>query len=205
MIYSGIVLFVGKQGKGKTYSAIHYIESILNDEQIILTNVKSYYNNTKDKHKILYYQTFSEIIIKATTLNEIGKKYIIFFDEIFTTLEKSGSLQRKYLSFISQLRKRNILLISTAQEWAEINITFRRYCRFEIDCNMINIPITKKAICINKVNDGDQIHWDNDLQDFIAPTLEINIHKAYKKIVELYDTFETIEMTEQMNKSKTKF
>lgn len=70
---------------------------------------------------------------------------------------------------------------------------------------MINIPITKKAICINKVNDGDQIHWDNDLQDFIAPTLEINIHKAYKNIVELYDTFETIEMTEQMNKSKTKF
>ena len=38
-------------------------------------------------------------------------------------------MNKKILSFLSQLRKRKILFI-TAQEVVEINITFRRYCRF---------------------------------------------------------------------------
>ena len=45
---------------------------------------------------------------------------IIFFDEIFTVLEKRTNISKKILSFISQLRKRKIVLVTTAQEWLEI-------------------------------------------------------------------------------------
>lgn len=120
-------------------------------------------------------------------------KYIIFFDEIFTILEKKSTINKKILSFISQLRKRKIIFVTTAQEWSEINITFRRYVRFQVSCHMFSIPVFKRAFLINKVNDGDNIKWDNDSQDWIAPTVSTNFMKGNLEIIESYDTFETIE------------
>lgn len=118
-------------------------------------------------------------------------------------IEKAGALKKEFLSFLSQLRKREIIFVSTAQEWSEINITLRRYCRFQIACNMQNIKFNKKALCINLINDGDGIKWDNDSQDFIAPLLETNIFKGNKEIIEKYDTFETIDTAKEgLNKSK---
>lgn len=117
---------------------------------------------------------------------------IIFYDEIFTLLEKAKTLDKEILSFLSQLRKRQIILITTAQEWLEINITFRRYIRFQIDCNMISLPFLKTAICINCINDGDLITWDNNINEYVAPRVQTNIFKGNRYIVDAYDTFETI-------------
>lgn len=118
--------------------------------------------------------------------------YIIFFDEIFTILNKNMPINKEILSFLSQLRKRKIVLLTTAQEWAEIPITFRRYCRFQIDCNMFPLPIFSTAFMFYKVNDGDSIKWNNDTQEFEAPTISGYIGKCDKRIIESYDTFETI-------------
>lgn len=126
------------------------------------------------------------------SINTDEHHIIIFFDEIFTTLAKSGALKKDFLSFLSQLRKRKILLITTAQEWSEINITFRRYVRFQVVPNMFPLPFTKTAFIIKYINDGDLIHWDNDCQDFIAPTIETSFAKGNLDIIQLYDTFETI-------------
>lgn len=120
------------------------------------------------------------------------KKYILFFDEIFTILEKKTAINKKILSFISQLRKREIIFVTTAQEWSEINITFRRYVRFQISCNMFALPFTKLAFLLNRVNDGDGIKWDNDAQDWIAPTIATNFMKGNQSVIDSYDTFETI-------------
>lgn len=117
-------------------------------------------------------------------------------------MEKSGSLCSEILSFISQLRKRQIIFVSTAQEWSEINITFRRYCRFQVSCNMIALPFFKTAIVINRINDGYQIRWDNDQQEFIAPPIRTNISKGQKRIIEQYDTFETIKIGRLLNRRK---
>lgn len=37
-----------------------------------------------------------------------------------------------------QFRKRGIYFITTAQEWLDIDISFRRSSRFVVDCNMFN-------------------------------------------------------------------
>lgn len=107
-------------------------------------------------------------------------------------MEKQTRINKKILSFLSQLRKRKIIFVTTAQEWSEINITFRRYVRFQISCNMISLPFLKTAICYNVVNDGDQIRWDNDTQDFIAPRISAKLSKGVEGIIRSYDTFETI-------------
>lgn len=186
----GLYCYTGKQGTGKTYSAVNFlIKNKLCYNYIVITNVKSFspFNDT------IYMTNINDIIDFMVEHESDGKKYILFFDEIFTILEKKTAINKKILSFISQLRKRKIIFITTAQEWSEINITFRRYVRFQVSCNMISIPILHYAFLINKVNDGDGIKWDNDSQDWIAPTIQTNFMKGNLEIIESYDTFETIQ------------
>lgn len=185
----GLFCYTGKQGKGKTYSAIKFIT----DQKIkynykILTNVKSYdlFSDT------LYFEDINDIIDYCVQFKDNEKNVIIFFDEIFTILEKKTPINKKILSFLSQLRKRKIIFVTTAQEWSEINITFRRYVRFQISCNMISIPIFKNAIIYNTINDGDLIRWNNDTQDFEAPRISANLSKGNESVINSYDTFETI-------------
>ena len=183
----GLYCYTGKQGKGKTYSAIKFLIDRKNkDKYIILTNVLSF-NYFKDT---IYFQSINEMIDFILEHENDGNKYIIFFDEIFTILEKKTAINKKILSFLSQLRKRKILFVTTAQEWSEINITFRRYVRFQIDCNMFEF--FKIAFIYNKINDGDQIRWNNDTQEFEAPRVSANFAKCNKYIIDSYNTFETI-------------
>lgn len=159
-------------------------------ECIILTNVKSF----KVFEDTIYFDSISKLMDYVIN-NYTKHKFIILFDEIFTILEKQKAINKDILSFISQLRKRKIIFLTTAQEWAEVNITFRRYVRFQIDCNMFNVPIINRAFMFYKVNDGDNIKWNNDSQEFVAPTISGYIGKCDKRIIESYDTFETIKVT----------
>lgn len=185
----GLFAYTGKQGKGKTYSAINFaIEQKLRFNYTILTNIKSFkvFDDTK------YFESIYDIIDFCTKFKDNDQNVLILFDEIFTVLEKSQAMAGEILSFISQLRKRKIIFITTAQEWSEINITFRRYVRYQISCNMISLPIIKTAVLINRHNDGDGIKWDNDAQDFVAPLIRTKISKGKLSIIQSYDTFETI-------------
>ena len=106
-------------------------------------------------------------------------------------LEK-GKLNKSILSFISQLRKRGIYLVTSAQEWLEINVTFRRYVRYQVDCSIFNLPIFGCAISINRINDGYNMHWDNFENEYVSPTLKTTIKKCSKRIADSYDTYEVI-------------
>lgn len=185
----GLYCYTGKQGKGKTYTCINFLinYTIHNPDVLILSNIKSF----KTFENIKYFEDINELIDYCVAHYQ-DEKIIILFDEIFTILEKRTAINKKILSFISQLRKRQIIFLTTAQEWAEVNITFRRYVRFQIDCNMFSLPLTHTAFLLYRVNDGDQIKWDEQEMDFVAPTLETYFGKAKKSVVEQYDTFETI-------------
>lgn len=185
----GLFCYTGKQGKGKTYSAINFLTDQKNKfGYTIITNVKSF----KTFEDTIYFEDIHDIINYCTEFKGNDKNVIIFFDEIFTILEKQTKINKEILSFLSQLRKRKIIFVTTAQEWSEINITFRRYVRYQISCNMISLPFTKTAIIFNTINDGDLIRWNNDTQDFEAPRISANISKGLLSVINSYDTFETI-------------
>lgn len=184
----GVYVFCGKQGSGKTLSVIDFIESTRSKTQKVITNVKSYALNHKDY--CIYEDNFYNII-KGFNNGTYNSDYIIFFDEIFTLLEK-GKLDKSILTFISQLRKRCVYLVSTAQEWLEINVTFRRYCRYQIDCSLFNLPIFNCCFSINEINDGYNMKWDNLQNEYVSPRLKTTIKKCSLKIANSYDTFEVI-------------
>lgn len=174
----GVYCYCGKQGSGKTYSAVEFI--LQNKNVPIYSNVSSIkgVNYT-------YFNGFEQLL-------ELRDKTdcIIFYDEIFTALTRSSKMTTDVLDFLSQMRKRRIIFITTAQEWLEINMTFRRYCRFQIECDMKNI--LGLGILIKHCYDAEQMKWSQEDNDYIAPLVETTISKCNVRVVNSYDTFEQI-------------
>ena len=88
------------------------------------------------------------------------------------------------------MRKRNIIFLTTAQEWLEINITLRRYCRYQIECQMLNI--LGLGVLVKRMYDAEQLKWSNDDNEYVAPLIETTISKCNLSVANSYDTFEQI-------------
>lgn len=188
------MLYTESKATGKTYSAIKFcIDQKLSRNCIIITNVQSFkvFSDTVYITDILELIDYVLKYCDSLPPNETPN-IIILFDEIFTILEKQTRINKEILSFISQLRKRKIIFVTTAQEWLEVNVTFRRYVRYQIDCNMFSLPIFKTAFLINAINDGELLKWDNNENEYVAPRISTNFSKGNLSVIESYDTFETI-------------
>lgn len=175
----GVYCYCGKQGQGKTYSAVEYL--LQNKDKRIYSNVK-----TIQGVKYTPIGGFDDLL-KLRDESDC----IILYDEIFTALTKTSRINTDVLDFLSQMRKRRIIFITTAQEWLEINMTLRRYCRYQIDCRMINF--FGLGILIKTFHDAECMKWSNDDNEYVAPLLETSISKCNLEVANSYDTFEQIE------------
>lgn len=174
----GVYCYCGKQGSGKTYSAVEFL---MNNKNIpIYSNVA-----TIKGIDYTYFSGFDELL-KLRDKTDC----IIFYDEIFTALTKSSKMNTEVLDFLSQMRKRRIIFITTAQEWLEINMTLRRYCRFQIECSMRNF--LGLGILIKNMYDAEQMKWSQEDNEYVAPIIETTISKCNLRVANSYDTFEQI-------------
>lgn len=181
----GVYCYCGKQGKGKTYSLVEYLND--NKEDILcFCNIKGI-----TCCEYTYYTGFSELMqIKRYIDNpkfSTDKQIVIVYDEIFTELQKQSKINKEVLDFLCQMRKRKIIFLTTAQEWAEIPLTFRRFCRYQIDCCMI--PFFGTGVLLKRFYDAENMKWSNDEQEHIAPLVESTITHTRKHIADSYDTF----------------
>ena len=173
----GVYCYCGKQGSGKTYSVIEFLRE--NKNKKIYANVSSI--------KGINYTYFSGFDNLLKLQNE--HDCIIFYDEIFTALTKSSKINSEVLSFLSQMRKRKIIFLTTAQEWLEIPMTLRRYCRYQIDCKMRTFFV---GILTKHMYDAEQMKWSNEDNEYIAPLITTTISKCNVVVANSYDTFEEI-------------
>lgn len=199
----GLYTYTGNQGKGKTYSLIEYIYD--NKETcFFFTNIQNItcldYMPTKNNvvPNAIYYKGFDGLIQCKERLDHgeydkvIGDKQIVFiFDELFTELTRGTKLSLQVQDFLCQLRKRKIIFLTTAQVWPEVPLYFRRLCRFQINCNMF--PFLSTGFIIKEFNDAENMKWDEELQEHVAPCLELSFSKVRKKVSQCYDTRERIE------------
>lgn len=174
----GVYCYCGKQGSGKTYSAVEYL--LENKDKRIYSNITSI--------KGVKYTPIGGFDDLLKLRNETD--CIIIFDEIFTALTRTSKMTTEVLDFLSQMRKRRIIFITTAQEWLEINMTLRRYCRYQIDCRMINF--FGLGILIKTFHDAEQMKWSQLENEYVAPVLETSISKCNIEVANSYDTFEQI-------------
>ena len=189
----GLYTYTGNQGKGKTYSLIEYLFDN-KDKCVFFGNIKNI--NIKGLSYV-YYDGFNGLVKTKQDLDSglydefINNKQVVFiFDELFTELQKTSRLSLQVQDFLCQLRKRKIIFLTTAQVWAEVPLYFRRLCRYQIDCNMF--PFFSSGLIVKKFNDAENMKWDNDLQEHVAPTLELSIAKVRKVVSQCYDTRERI-------------
>lgn len=174
----GVYCYCGKQGSGKTYSVVEFLKNQENVE--IYSNIKSV-----SGVDYTYFSGFDELLkLKDKT------DCIIVYDEIFTALTKQSKMTTEVLDFLSQMRKRRIVFLTTAQEWLEINITLRRYCRYQVECSMFNIFRT--GILLKRVYNAELLKWDNLENEYIAPLIETTISKCNLSVANSYDTYEQI-------------
>lgn len=198
----GIYCYCGFQGNGKTYSCVEYVldnyDKIELFSNVIINNINFvYYNGFKElltlRDSIDYAKSRGNnfIIFKGKKIPIDFEKQIVFiYDEIFSELQRGSKIDTNVLDFITQMRKRGFILLTTAQIWNDIPITWRRLTRFQIDCNMRNflgINILKKVF-----HDAEQMKWSNDEQEFLAPIISTTITHTRKYIANAYDTFQLI-------------
>lgn len=181
----GIMCYVGKQGMGKTFSLVEYL--IDNSKNIKVFSNISDIDNVED---ITYFKGFKELIKIKEDIDsgkiKTDKQLVIVFDEVFTELQKGSKVGQEVMDFLCQMRKRQIIFLTTCQEWAELPLTFRRFCRFQIDCKMI--PFLWTGILIKTFKDAENMKWSNDEQEHVAPLVETTITKCRKYIADSYDT-----------------
>lgn len=190
----GLFVYCGSQGKGKTYSLVEYL--VDNSKKIqVFSNI----SNILNVENIEYYKGFDGLIkikhdLDSGELKVLSdKQLVIVFDEIFTELQKGDKLSKEVLDFLCQMRKRKIIFLTTAQYWAELPISYRRFCRYQIDCDMF--PVLWTGILKKTFHDAENMKWEQEEQDFIAPITETTFTKCRKKIAESYDTFLRISST----------
>jgi len=172
----GVYCFCGKQGTGKTFATVNFI--LKNLDKPIYSNV-----HLKDI-EYTHFDGFEQML----KIND--HHCIIVFDEIFSALAKTSRIDPEIMSFLSQQRKKEVIFITTAQEWMEIPMTLRRYVRYQIDCSIFNIlPF---SILVERYRDGEQMRWDNLENDYVAPIIKTKITKMAKQTTGFYDTFEVI-------------
>lgn len=211
----GVYCYTGKQGKGKTYSIVEYLLDN-KDKNVVFCNIADIhgldyfyftgfdeliklkkildfdYNNTDELFSYCKFYRFDDVRSKAIVeiLQEVKlkKKQLVFvYDEIFTELQKNTKISKDVIDFLCQMRKRKIIFLTTAQEWAEIPLTFRRFCRYQIDCIMI--PILFTGILIKRFNDAENMKWSDEEQEHVAPLLETTITHTRKEIANSYNTY----------------
>ena len=200
----GIYCYCGFQGDGKTYSCVEYIVDNEKDinlfSNVIIEKPKCFYVkfdgfkemlNLRDAIDWAKLNKKKYIIFKGKKYKINWKKQIIFiYDEIFSELQRGSKISNEVLDFITQMRKRGFILLTTAQIWSDIPITWRRLTRYQIDCKMRNLLITN--ILVKKFYDAELMKWSNDDQDFIAPIISTTITHTRKCISSRYDTYQLI-------------
>lgn len=189
----GTYAFCGPQGKGKTTAIAKYCFD-KNHKIIVFSNV-----NMVGLDRFFYFDDFQDIYsilsgLDNKTIDTEGRQVVIIFDEIFTLMTKSAKLNKEIQSFLCQLRKRKIIFLTTCQSWAELPLGFRRLCRFEIDCNIWNIPLLK-SILITIYKDAERMKWDEIEQDHVAPIVWTRIAMFNKRVADMFDTRQLIRST----------
>ena len=142
----GLYIAVGRQGSGKTLFMIKLLIDNLKYKSKIFSNI-NLYNIDRDYTKISLStreETITDVPLMLDMLDDdinVFNDSIIFLDEIHKDLDSRdfwSESSRKIQGFFSQLRKRNCLVLATAQYFMLIDNRVRKQCFNVFDMRKIS-------------------------------------------------------------------
>lgn len=155
----GHYLFAGKQRQGKTVSMLWYAEYLTKKYQKKHLNIKLYSNMgigspvyRSNLHDLLQNVEYEEGTIHIFLLDEIQS----WFPKDTKNTELLKQIDDLTGDF-SQLGKRQIYVLSTAQVYGRLNKNLREQCLYLVDCR--RSLFTNR--CVNDFIEGDDIICDD--------------------------------------------
>lgn len=170
----GHYLFVGKQRSGKTVSAIWYRDYLIHKYEKQGKHVVLFDNMNLGGHKVNKF-TFPDLIEKC--IYDENTIYIFLIDEIQSWYPKDTKdtntllLIDRLTGQFSQVGKRQIYVISTAQIYGRVNKNLREQCLFMVNCR----PSYFRHKALNEFIDGDDVLCD-ELGRWSGRPLKIWVH-----------------------------
>lgn len=175
----GVYCFTGHQGNGKTYALNKFIRKHSNG-RVIYSNI-----SLKD----IQYEPIESIEHLYSLADQ--ENIIIIYDEIFSLMSKSKKDREMLEQFLPQMRKAKNIFLTTAQYWLELDITFRRFVRIQIECSTKPLGALG-GILFESYYDSTSIKWDNLENEYVSPLITRKISKYEKRYMVTYDTYEKV-------------
>ena len=128
----GIYCYCGFQGDGKTYSCVEYVKDNQKDimlfSNVDISGLDSYISYKGFKEMLMLRDCIdwaknnknNFIIFKGHKYDfDFNKQIVFIYDEIFSELQRGSKIDTDVLDFITQMRKRCFILLTTAQIWSD--------------------------------------------------------------------------------------
>ena len=188
---SGVSVYVGWQGGGKTLSAVYHVDRLMSifPRCKLVTNI--IFNNDLIDYsdRIIYFQSVDELAEKLVKVNngECGVIYLI--DEIqtyFNALD-SKNIPPYVFTEISQQRKQRKLIIGTSQLWDRMAKPFREQANYEIRCNtLFNVLTVQTAI------DAHTLKMDDKTGRSVGNVIKRGWFFHNRRLRNMYDTYQKV-------------
>lgn len=169
-----IVLYKGSRGRGKTLTMVKDAYQYYLDGFRILANLKLTFGENISNDEVLSLSQYSQLYNCVLVLDELQ----IFFDSR-NFLRKEN---KDFSYFIQQIRKRNIIILGTAQYVNTIELRFRQHIDY-IAIPKFNI---KNNVCRVKYFDLTKLEDNNPR---VKP---VKVSFDATKIFPLYNTLEML-------------
>lgn len=183
----GMVLFTGHQGAGKSISALHYLMYLQRKypHARVISNIKLDVPNFEQK---------APEDLEEALLHDYGREPVIYLlDEIQTLLrgQKGGKsyLSPDVLMSIQQQRKANKTILGTLQEFLDLDISYRRQLRSQVQCRHAG------NLQIEYWLDPSTLKYDKDNNKYTGKVMDIWLWKRHDLVYDKYDTYEIVKQS----------
>lgn len=180
---TGVLSFCGRQGTGKTISAIMYIYNLRKKYDCI------FYSNISCTFSDGYIADISDIF--SIVRNNKNKNIVFLLDELQNTFSSSNSknFDESVLSLITQLRKQHIHIVATSQVFNRLAKPLREQIHTICNCSTYF-----KRCTTNKFYYADDYlaFYDLTSDNKMKKLLSIKSYSFFQteELREMYDTFE---------------
>lgn len=200
----GLNVFSGKQGSGKTITAVRtainikidYPKSIfvsnliLNElEPVHIDSLKTKYQQYNRQKQYIYFETHQQLHDALTKINNKHYGVIYLIDEFHTYFNslQSKDIPIEIFTEISQQRKQRKLILATSQIFMRMAKPFREQCNNIIMCNTRYGIITTQ-----KIYSGDEIDMDYN-GNLIGTIKKTGRFYQTRRLRNAFDTYQKIQ------------
>lgn len=180
---TGTRAYKGWQGRGKTLSMTEYVFRLQEKfpKCIVFSNVKM------EGLKNFHYTKTDEEVKEGLRYNNGTDGVINVIDECHLFCNKKTGISLDFLTQISQQRKERRKIVISSQIWEDLDVSLRKQVPEIVTCkNLLGLQI-------NKISNGEGLHYNKTSGQYEAPTTGYEIYKRNDEYYKRYDTFQKIE------------